>query len=132
MKNYFLQNNFSLLAEKNGEIIFSSFEHAIAPALALLGMENAKGCIVYDKTVGKAAAVVFVNVGIKFVYASIMSVTAKEFLEANGVAFECGNLIEKIYNRARTDFCPMEKAVISENDPKTALQKLCEFLGNRE
>ena len=54
------------------------------------------------------------------VYGEVMTATARDLLEANGIRTEYGTLTEHIINRKGTDICPMEKAVANICDPAEA------------
>lgn len=71
-----------------------------------------------DKIVGKAAAMMFVKMGITHVFAEVISKNAVEILKANNVKCSWDTLCEYIVNRSGTGPCPIETAVknIDEND----------------
>ena len=78
------------------------------------------GCAAADRVIGKAAACLYVLLGVERVYAGIVSEPAKEIFENNGIALEYDSLVELIENRTRTGLCPMETAVIDISDPREA------------
>ena len=78
------------------------------------------GCAAADRVIGKAAACLYVLLGVERVYAGIVSRPAKEIFENNGIALEYDSLVELIENRTRTGLCPMETAVIELTDPQEA------------
>ncbi len=78
------------------------------------------GCAAADRVVGKAAACLYVLLGVERVYAGIVSKPAKEIFEKNGIALDYDMLVELIENRTRTGLCPMETAVIDATDPQEA------------
>lgn len=69
-----------------------------------------------DIVVGKAAAMLFVKIGIAAIYAKTISRSAKAYLESHGVSLSYGTLTEYIINREGTDICPMEKTVLATDD----------------
>ncbi len=69
------------------------------------------GATVEDSVVGRAAALLMVYGGVKEVHAGMLSEGGKAVLEEYNVPFTCKQLVDRILNRARTDSCPMEKAV---------------------
>lgn len=81
---------------------------------------NLNGYSVADTVVGKAAALLFVKCGIKNVFAKVLSESGKRALEKFGVCYEYETLTPKIVNRAGTDICPMEKAVINTENAEEA------------
>lgn len=77
-----------------------------------------------DKVVGKAAAFLYVLLGVRAVYAPVLSRPAKETLEGFGVTVLFDQLIPAVRNRAGDGFCPMEQTVWEMNDPHEALSAL--------
>ncbi|MCM1306094.1 MAG: DUF1893 domain-containing protein [Bacteroides sp.] len=98
---------------KDGSCLFSS-KRGIAPMMDFIsdGVDLA-GYSVADIVVGKAAAFLFVKCGIKSVFAKTLSKSGKRILEEYGIEYEYEILADKIINRAGTDICPMEKAVLN-------------------
>ena len=74
-----------------------------------------------DKVVGKAAAFLYLLLGVEAVYAAIISTPAKAVLANEGVAVSYGSEVSAIKDRTGTGFCPMETAVWDIDEPLTAL-----------
>ncbi len=74
-----------------------------------------------DKVVGKAAAYLYVVLGVKEVYAKVLSQPALEVFSDFGVNATYETLTEAIRNRAGTGFCPMETAVQNAKTIEEAL-----------
>ena len=74
-----------------------------------------------DRVVGRATAFLYCLLGVKEVYARVMSRPAAEVLEAQGIAWEAGQLVDGIINRRRTGPCPFEAAVMDIHDADDAL-----------
>ncbi|WP_314724554.1 DUF1893 domain-containing protein [Enterocloster bolteae] len=105
--------------------IHTSTERGVKPLLAWLDAEiDLKGFSAADKVVGKAAAFLYVLLGVKEVYAPIMSESAIYTLARNGIQPHCDKSVKHIINRAGTGFCPLEEAVGELTDPKEALNKI--------
>ncbi|MBQ7638483.1 MAG: DUF1893 domain-containing protein [Clostridia bacterium] len=105
---------------KNGEF-FTEDGRGIAPLMRVIERgTDLSGYSCADLIVGKAAAMLFVKAGIKEVYGKTMSESAKEFLNANGIAANHGALTKSIVNRDGTDICPMEKTVLFTEDADEA------------
>ena len=115
----------ALVGEK-GELTFK--ERGVR---ALLSIQNGTlaGASVADKVVGKAAAMLFVRGGIKEVYAEIISEPALEVFKRHGVPCAFGELVKNIINRTNTGICPMEQAVLDENDIERAYEILVRKTG---
>ena len=97
-------------------------ERGIKPLLILLAEEEKalRGATVADKVVGKAAAFLFVLGEVEKLHACVLSVPAKEVLERYGIDFTYDTLTEKILNRDKTGFCPMETKVWDIDTPEEA------------
>lgn len=98
-----------------------SFKTGIKPLLNLTQKgTDLSGFVLADKIVGKAVALLAINLKISEVFAEVLSTSAKEILEQSNIPVSYETLTEKIINRQGTDICPMEKTVSSTNDPKQA------------
>lgn len=107
------------------EELYTSTERGVKPLLDWLdGEVDVKGFSAADKVVGKAAAFLYVLLGVKEVYASVMSEAAMYTLERNGLAFQCDISVKNIINRAGTGYCPMEEAVRDLSVPSEALEAI--------
>ncbi|MCI5750881.1 MAG: DUF1893 domain-containing protein [Oscillospiraceae bacterium] len=103
--------------------IYTSTERGVKPLLAWIdGNTDMKGFSAADKVVGKAAAFLYVILGVKAVYADVISEPAKQVLNENGIDVEYVTLTDAIRNRAGTGFCPMETAVKSISEPAAAAE----------
>lgn len=109
---------------KEGELLTSD-GRGVSPMIDFLqdGIDLS-GYSVADKIVGKAAAMLFVKAGIKEVYAEILSVSGKNFLEEHGINVGYETLAEKIINRTGDDICPMEKTVADIIDPEEGYEAI--------
>lgn len=103
--------------------VYTSTERGVKPLLAWIdGGTDMSGFSAADKVVGKAAAFLYVILGVKAVYAGVISEPAEKVLTENGIAVEYGTLTDAIRNRAGTGFCPMETAVKNISEPYAALE----------
>lgn len=104
------------------ETLYTSTQRGIVPLLTCYKEKLAEeGCCAADKVVGKAAAYVYVLLGIRALYAEVISRPALEVLESRSIEVHFGNLVDAIINRTGTGFCPMESAVMKISDPLEAL-----------
>jgi len=79
-----------------------------------------------DRVIGRAAAFLYVLLGVKEVYADVLSESAIGVLDQNDIKWSYGRLVKNILNRTGDDLCPMEKIALGHNDPDeayTALKK---------
>ena len=81
---------------------------------------DVRGSAAADIIVGKAAAMLFVKMGVAQVYGRVMSKSAKKFLEQHSVLSSCGTLTDKIINREGDGICPMEQTVTQIEDADEA------------
>ena len=108
-----------------GEEAITSGERGIAPLLKLVTVgKRLEGFSAADKIVGKAAALLYVFLGVREVYAEVLSRDAKRVLEAHGIACSCAQCTEHIINRRGDGLCPMEQAVSGTESPEEAITLL--------
>ena len=111
------ENNYTFVLCK-GEKIISSTKHGVKPLVELVdSAENLNGFSAADKIVGKAAAMLYVLLGVKEAYAEVLSRAGAEVFAKYKIACEYGEITEQIINRNGDGICPMEKAVQEIDDP---------------
>lgn len=103
--------------------LYTSRERGVKPLLEYIdsGIDFSGFCAA-DKVVGKAAAFLYVLLGVKEVYADVMSEAAAEVLADNDIKAFWSNLTKAIQNRLNTGPCPMEAAVCTIHDAEEALR----------
>lgn len=106
----------------DGKTTYTSVERGVAPLMAWLD-EGAtfEGYSAADKVVGKATAFLYALLGVKEVYAPVMSESAVMVLEKYGIYAVCDQVVAGIKNRAGTGSCPMEKATEQIDTKEEAL-----------
>lgn len=109
-------NNHALALCKDGEIVTSD-KRGVSALVGFID-DNMKfdGYSAADIIVGKAAAMMFVKLGVGVLYAGTLSRAGAEYLKKNNVEFSYGEMCDRIINRAGTDICPMEKAAADTED----------------
>lgn len=108
----------------NNEIITSS-ERGVKPLLELLeSKKDFTGFSAADKVVGKGAAFLYILLGVKEVYAEVISEPAAKVLTDNGIMLQYGEKVKNVINRTGDGICPIESAVLGITSPKTALEKI--------
>ena len=109
----------------DGKTLLTSTQRGVAPLLNWLDeglhLENFR---VADKVVGKGAAFLYLLLGVKQLYAAVISVPALNVLKSHGIAVTFTTLVPAIANRDHTGYCPIETAVLDCDDPKEALVKI--------
>ena len=86
--------------------------------------KNFKGFIAADRIVGRAAAFLYVCMGISSLYASVASSGAVEICKKYNIEFNYDTITESIINRKGDDICPMEKLVANIYEPLKAKEIL--------
>lgn len=102
-----------------------SRERGVAPLLSFL--DSGRPCAAFsavDKVVGKAAAFLYIALGIKRLHAVTLSESALSLLSAHAVAVTYETLVPRILNRAGDGYCPMESSVLAESDVHSAIEKI--------
>ncbi|MGN0435927.1 MAG: DUF1893 domain-containing protein [Wujia sp.] len=114
------------------EVLYTSKERGIAPLLKWIDTGEAmSGFSAADKIVGKAAAFLYVILGVREVYAPVMSEAAKGIFLKNGIAFSYDILVEAIRNRTDTGSCPMDAAVRNVDNAYDALSNIRDVVSRR-
>lgn len=104
-----------------GNNVYESCERGIKPIAAFIDNKTElSGFSAADKIVGKAAAMLYVMLGVKAVYGEVMSKSAAEVFKKHGIEYEYGTLTENIINRRGDGLCPMEMAVLNISDAESA------------
>lgn len=118
----------SCVLVKNGHIIHQDIGIGVRPLLLLYnspeGREKLQGAEVFDKVIGKAAAMILILGGVKSVYGQAMSLAGRDTLSAHGIQTQCGELVGVVSNRAGDGICPLEQSVMEIDDPELALQAI--------
>lgn len=107
-----------------GGDLYTSSERGVAPLLDFLDRGGWSGFSAADKVVGKATAFLYVLLGVRAVYAPVMSSAAIRILQRRGIDCVCDTEVDAIFNRTRTGLCPMENAVRDIDDPQLALEAI--------
>ena len=106
---------------RDGKLSVST-QRGIKPLLELTESdEDLHGACAADRIVGKAAAMLYVLLGVKAVYAEVLSKTARDIFEENHIEYRYETLTDRIINRMGTGLCPMEEAVKETDEPQAAL-----------
>lgn len=110
-----------------GEKVISSNKPGIVPLLELLKNHvDLKGFCSADRIVGKAAAFLYIKLGVVEVYAPVMSEMAIYTLARHGIIPICDHCVPYIVNKNRTEECLVEKIVAEINDAEQAATLLAE------
>ena len=107
------------------DTVLTATERGVQPLLQFLhAKQDLRGFSAADRVVGKAAAYLYVLMGVSALYAKVLSKPAKDVLEYYGISVQYETLTDAIRNRTGDGYCPMEQAVLSLSDPKEALRAI--------
>lgn len=111
--------------DENG-LIWSSDSFGIKPLMERLRVDKKAfhSCVIADKIIGKAAALLMVLGEAGAVYGEVISESAIEVLENNNIYYEYGKRIPYVENRTHTGRCPMEETVLCIEEPQQAFEAL--------
>jgi len=106
----------------DGQTTYTSYDHGIKPLLGFIDNHvNVEGFAAADQIVGKAAAFLYILMGVKQVYANVMSKEGLKLLRSKGIEASYDQLTSIIINRKGDGMCPMELTV---KDVDTAAEAL--------
>ena len=119
MLNALEEQGVGMIIENNGEVTTYSLP-GVQDLLRLTAEEpdRLKGAVVADKRVGKAAACLLIEGGVKRVNTPLVSTPAREMLEAAGIPLYAREEIPLMVNNDRSDLCPMEKKLLDAKTPE--------------
>ena len=92
----------------------------IKPLVDYVRDKNFEDAYAGDKVIGKAAALLFVYGGAKYVYTPLISKPAVEVFKKHHVKYRADKVVDNIKNRAGDNLCPMEKKVRGIDSPDEA------------
>lgn len=115
------EGNYTCVLRKQ-DTIYTATERGVKPLVRWLTEElDVRGFSAADKVVGRATAYLYVLLGVREVWAAVMSEAAAEVLHRHGIAASQDKLVPNIINRAGTGICPFEEAVLNIQTPEEAL-----------
>ncbi len=110
-KTLLKENNYTCVLCKDGQT-YTSTERGVKPLLKWVESgQDFKGFSVADRIVGKAAALLYVLLGVHTVFAEVMSEDGTYTLARHGITPLCDTSVKEIRNRTNTGMCPMEEVV---------------------
>jgi len=110
---------------RKGDNTCSSFEHGVKPLLQWIDEgKDYSGYGAADQVVGKAAALLYIYLGVRDLYGQVISEPALGVLAEHGVTCMYGEKVPYIINRKKDGMCPMEQTVLTISDPAEAVEAL--------
>lgn len=123
-KESLFSGEFTCVLCKNAQMHTSTMRGVKPLVTWVQGKENFQAFSAADKVVGKATAFLYVLLGVKEVYARVISKSALQVLQKRNVVVEYDTLVENIINRKGDGICPFEKAVLTIEDEKEAFERI--------
>ena len=116
----------------DGNSLYTSMLRGVKPLVQFLDQNIVPpGFYAADKVVGRATAYLYVLLGIRELYAQVISEPAADVLREKGIQIHYGQMVPNIINRRGDGICPFEEAVmkICEADEAytAVLQKMREL-----
>ena len=112
--------NLTCIVQKDDRILISRLR-GICPLLDLIKQrENLHSACAADRIVGKAAAMLYVLMGVKGVFAEVLSKSGLAVLKNYGIYVEYATLTPNIKSRDGIGLCPMEQTVLTIDEPSAA------------
>ena len=106
----------------NENCVYTTSKRGVAPLLNWLDDgTDLSGFSAADRVVGRGAAFLYCLLGVREVFARVMSHPAAEVLGAHGIAVQAELFVDSIVNRAGNGPCPFEAAVMDIRNASEAL-----------
>lgn len=123
-RDILIENNYTCVLYSNGTQ-YNSKSRGVKPLIEFLETGNDfKNFCAADKTVGAGAAHLYVLLGIKLLWANIISEDAIKILQQNNISFFYEKSVPFIINRSKDGPCPIETAVKGITCSKQALEAI--------
>jgi hypothetical protein len=123
---YFAVKKQSFVLLKNEKIIYRSKSQGLKPLIFCLKKykREMRRAIVFDKVIGRAAALLLAYGKMKEVWTPVLSVPALAVLRKSKIKAIFQKKVKNIMNRDGSDLCPMEKM-----SQKKSSRNFCRVLG---
>jgi hypothetical protein len=132
IKKELVGNRVTIVAFKEELKVFEASGSGVKPLMDLLGRDEGVtefyGLSWGDKVVGRAAALLLVNLKPRAVFGILMSETAIEVFKKFNIPFGYEEKVPYILNMKNDDMCPLEKKVKDIEDPQVCYETLKLFL----
>lgn len=120
------------LALCRGDKVYLSQKRGVSALLEYLESgTDLRGFSCADKVVGKGASFLYIKLAVLEVHACVISKCAYELLLDHGISVTYDTVVDRIQNRDKTGYCPIEESVLNltnENEAVLAIKnKLSEL-----
>ena len=129
-KNMLHNEQLTMVIVKDGEILYRSKDRGIQP-LCMVYKEmkkSLKGASVSDKVIGRAAAMIYADMGIKELHTNLISENATEVLQKTDIITNYDLEVESIQNGDKTDLCPVERLSLKAKNTDELFIGIDDFL----
>ena len=127
-KNILIKNGYTCVLYSDTEEFHSTLR-GVKPLLDFLESDkDFSGFSAADKTVGAGAAHLYALLGVKEVWANIISTAGKKILSENNITVFCETEVPYIINRKGDGMCPIETAVNGISSSSEALETIKQTL----
>ena len=129
-KETLIKNKYTCVLCK-GEEIFYSDKRGVKPLVDFYETKkDFSGFSAADKTIGAGAAHIYALMGIKEIWANIISEEGEIILKQNNISVSYENKVAYIINRAGNGQCPIEKCVCGIENSEEAFKRIKETISN--
>lgn len=112
----FRSSRWTLVILSEGRIVFKSRARAISPLVRYLksGPGQSDDLVIYDKYIGRAAALLMVLIGPAEVYTPVISEGGREVLQQYGLLFHADRTVKYLMGEASQEMCKWERASLGK------------------
>ena len=125
----FLTSNNTLRVYEDSRLIFASDKDRLLPLAEYIdkSASNHRNLVVFDKIMGRAAALLCIKANCREIYSPLGSHLAIEVLEEYGIKYHLSQIVPHIQQPNGEDMCPMEKLSLDKK-PEEFYQLLVKLI----
>ncbi len=127
IKQEMIQNldRHTLAVYKNGKVKYYN-QRNLKPVFLALEENNfdLKNAYIVDRRVSKASAVLFASGNASFIKTPLMSKSAREFFDKQGIKYEADEFADSVVDKNSKIKCPLEQLVLDIDNPQLAYKIL--------
>jgi len=127
----FITHHNRLQVYKGNRLIFASDKDRLLPLLEYISefADIHHQVTIFDKIVGRAAALLFVKANCMEVYSPLGSELAAEAMSQYGIKYHLMEIVPYINRMNQNDMCPMEKLALNK-DPEEFYKMILNIISN--
>lgn len=112
----FLETGLSLVVYHDGSVVFESSDSDLRPLVTFIRTHTAHDgeVVIFDKYVGRAAALLMELIRPHHVYAGVISESGGQALKESGIAFDAGREVKYLMDVASEGMCRWEKMAVGK------------------